>query len=474
MLGLTAFPSALDVGDARRRRSTLIAACVAVVGFSFQQTAPIPAFPTIELALGAPARWTTWLLTGYLIVAAVSAPLFGKLGDRRGKRRMLLEVLGVYLLGSVGAALAPDIWALIAFRALQGVGGAVFPLCIGILRDELRDEDVGRGIGSLSGAFGFGAMLSFAAAGALTQAVSWRLIFAAGAGTVLVSIGAVLALVPDSPRRTDRSLDLPGMAILGAALAAGLIAITEGPVWGWTAPTTLALFALAAAVFAVGVRHELRADEPLVDLSAFASRPVVLANAATFASGFAVFGLYVLIPHLVQAPAHLPPAVAHRIDYGFGAGVVETGFFLVPQALGLTIAGPLAGVAARRGRGRIALGGGMALIAAAAAWLALDSSAEAGVAAALFCAGLGWGAVIGSSGTVVARGVDASQTGIATGLNSDLRLIGGGIGGQTAAALMTAFAVAPQAPSAHAFTVAFWTIAGGALAGAVCGALAPA
>jgi hypothetical protein len=70
--------------------------------------------------------------------------------------------------------------------------------------------------------------------------------------------------------------------------------------------------------------------------------------------------------------------------------------------------------------------------------------------------------------------VDASQTGVATGLNSDLRLIGGGIGGQTAAALMTAFALAPQAPSAHAFTVAFWTIAGGALAGAACGALAPA
>jgi hypothetical protein len=170
VLGLTAIPSALDVDDEGRRRSALIAACVAVVGFSVQQTAPIPAFPTIELQLHAPARWTTWLLSGYLIVAAVSAPLFGKLGDRRGKRRMLLEVLAVYFLGSVGAALAPDIWALICVRALQGVGGAVFPLCIAILRDELRDEDVGRGIGALSGAFGVGAILSFGLTGLLTDA----------------------------------------------------------------------------------------------------------------------------------------------------------------------------------------------------------------------------------------------------------------------------------------------------------------
>ena len=192
VLGITAFPSALDVGSDSRRRSALIAACVAVVGFSFQQTAPIPAFPTIELELHAPARWTTWLLSGYLIVAAVAAPLFGKLGDR-GKRRMLLDVLAIYLVGSIGAALAPDIWALIGFRALQGAGGAVFPLCIAILRDELPDEEVGRGIGALSGAFGVGAIMSFAVSGLLTEAVSWRLIFAVGAGTVLVSIAAVVA-----------------------------------------------------------------------------------------------------------------------------------------------------------------------------------------------------------------------------------------------------------------------------------------
>ena len=332
---------------------------------------------------------------------------------------MLLDVLAIYLVGSIGAALAPDIWALIGFRALQGAGGAVFPLCIAILRDELPDEEVGRGIGALSGAFGVGAIMSFAVSGLLTEAVSWRLIFAVGAGTVLVSIAAVVALIPDSPRRTERSLDLPGMAILGGGLALGLVALTEGPAWGWPSAPALGLFAVAVAVFAAGVRHELRTHEPLLDLGAFTSRPVVLANAATFAAGFAVFGLYVLIPHLVQAPSHLPPAVAHQVDYGFGASVVATGFFLVPQAVGLTIAGPIAGAAARRGLGRFALGGGMALIAAAAAWLALDSSTEAGVAAALFCAGLGWGAVIGSSGTVVARGVDESQTGIATGVNSD-------------------------------------------------------
>jgi hypothetical protein len=458
---LLVHPGELEHGDRRRARATIVALWIAVLGFSFQQTAPIPVFPTIERQLHASATWTTWLLSGYLIVAAVSAPLFGKLGDRHGRRRMLLCALGVYLVGSLGAAASPDIWALIAFRALQGVGGSVFPLALAIARDELGDDQIGRGIGALTGAFGVGAILSFGLSGLLTSAVSWRLVFIAGAVTVAISLLAVARFVPVSESRTQHALDLPGVLLLGGALASLIIAITIAPTSGWVGVQTgIAALAFVLLAAAWGWR-ELATDEPLLDLRILGSREILCTNVATFAAGFCVFAIYVLVPHLVQAPSHLPAAVARRVHYGFGAGVVETGLLLVPQAIGLTLAGPPAGIIARARSGRIPLGGGLCLIALASGWLALRHGSRLDIVGALLVVGLGWGSVIGSAGTVVTGAVDAEDTAVATGLNSDVRLVGGGVGGQMAAALMTAIAFTPQAPRESAFVVGF------ALAGAV-------
>ena len=131
-------PDNLRRGHRLRYRLTLVALLVADITFAFQQTAVIPAFPTIEQDLQAPATWTAWLLSGYLIVATVATPLLGKLGDQQGKRRLLLIALLLFLTGSVGAAVSPNIGLLIVFRTVQGVGGAVFPLTFAMISASVK------------------------------------------------------------------------------------------------------------------------------------------------------------------------------------------------------------------------------------------------------------------------------------------------------------------------------------------------
>src|SRR6476619_3932164 len=115
---------------------TLAILTLAGTAYALQQTMVVPALPALQRELHTTATWVTWVLTVFLLVAAVTTPLLGKLGDQHGKERMLVVALSIFLVGCVGCALAWNIWALIAFRAVAGAGGAVFPLSFGIIRDE--------------------------------------------------------------------------------------------------------------------------------------------------------------------------------------------------------------------------------------------------------------------------------------------------------------------------------------------------
>ncbi len=149
--------------------------------FAFQQTAIVPAVHDVQKSLGASPEWAAWLVTVYLIVATIATPAMGRLADLHGRRRMLLAGLGVFMIGSLGAAFAPDLGVLLACRAVQGVGGSVYPLTLALARGLLPRERVGRAIALSAGAFGLGTMAGFARGGLLAQYASWRWIFIAGA-----------------------------------------------------------------------------------------------------------------------------------------------------------------------------------------------------------------------------------------------------------------------------------------------------
>src|SRR6266576_2243045 len=154
--------------------TTLAILTLAGIAFALQQTMVIPALPTLQQDLHTTTTWVTWVLTVFLLVASVATPILGKLGDQYGKERVLVIALLIFLAGSVGAALAWNIWVLIAWRALQGAGAAVFPLSYGIIRDEVPREKVGVAIGLISAVFGIGGGFGIVLSGVIVDNVSWH------------------------------------------------------------------------------------------------------------------------------------------------------------------------------------------------------------------------------------------------------------------------------------------------------------
>ena len=449
--------SARAPARSRSRTTALLVLGVADVAFAFQQTAVIPAIPTIKQDLHATQAWSAWLVSGYLVASSIATPLLGKLGDRYGRRRMLSVSLALFLAGSIGASLAPGIGALIGFRALQGAGGAVFPLSLSIAREQLSEERVGVGVGLLTGAFGVGTTLGFAVSGAIVEAASWRWVFAAGAITILVALILLPIAVPRSEQRNEAGLDLLGGALMTGGIALVLIGLTEGVTLGWSDWRVIALFAGGAAALGGWAWHDLHAREPLIDLTVLSSRPVLLTNGATLMLGYALFALYFLVPFFVSSRS--------GNGYGFGAGPLETGLYLVPAAAGQLVAGSASGFVAQRLGTKWVFTIGMILTAGSAAWLALLHAQVWEILAAMLALGLGNGLAIGTASALITETAHGTETGIATALNSVVRRVGGGFGSQISAALLAGITLSTGGPAQLAFVIAFWICAGAAFLG---------
>lgn len=440
-----------------RAGAVLSALGIAVVAFGFQQTAIIPALPTVQADLHASRGWSAWLLSGYLVASSVFTPLVGKLGDRFGRRRMLLIALGVFLLGSIGGMLAPNLGVLVAFRALQGVGGAVFPLTLALAREHLPDRRVSAGVSLLTGGFGLGTALGFGLSGVLVETGSWRAVFGAGAIALTVAGVLVPVLLPASARGRPGPIDLPGATLLAVGLALPLIALTEGPRRGWGSPLVVGAFVVGAAGLVGWVVYDLRVEAPLLDLRLLARRSVLLVNLATAALGFALFGIYFLVPYLLRSPAGVGP----------GSGPVTDGLFLLPLALGQLVAGPAAGPLGRWLTDRTLVALGLGLVGVGALGHALRHGDVVVLLAWSLLLGLGAGLGIAVASTVITRVAADAETGVATAMNSVLRRVGGGVGGQVGAAL-TATVVTASAPVADgAFALAFGLCAAVAGVGAL-------
>src|SRR5712691_7014393 len=188
-----------EVEGRQHHNVTLAILTLAGTAFALQQTMVIPALPALQRDLHTTTTWVTWVLTVFLLAASVATPLLGKLGDQYGKERLLTISLAVFLLGSIGAAAAWNIWALIFFRAVQGAGGAVFPLSFGIIRDEFPRERVGVAIGLISATFGVGGGFGLVLSGLIIDHLSWRWLFVIGAIAIGGSVVLVHRFVPESP-----------------------------------------------------------------------------------------------------------------------------------------------------------------------------------------------------------------------------------------------------------------------------------
>ncbi|GAA3613233.1 MFS transporter [Nonomuraea rosea] len=457
---------------------------VAALAVSLAQTIVVAALPAFGRELGASTTAVTWVLTAFMLSSAVATPIAGRLGDMFGYRRILLACLYCFAIGTVVCGLAAgahSLGGLVTGRALQGIGGGVFPLAFGIVRTALPPPKVPSIVALLSAMFGIGGAAGMVVAGPVVDGpgTAWlfwgTLALAAIAlsfsseiratGTGSASSAAAGPHAGSAPRmgpvRHGR-VDVAGAVLLSGTLTCLLLAVTQGRAWGWGSAPVAGLFAATALLLAGFAVTELRVADPLVDLRLLRRRALAATNLATFIVGMAMFGVITLIPRLVQTP---PSA-----GYGFGASATEAGLVMLPVAGAMLVAGPLAARLGRRAGARVPLQAGAACAVVAFVLLAAAHTQMWYVYAAGLIVGAGYGLAFASIGNLVVESVEPRQTGVATGVNTIVRTVGGAVGAQIAAAVLAAGTPGtsgmPEEPAYTGGFLAFAVLAAVALAAA--------
>ncbi|RSM79445.1 MFS transporter [Kibdelosporangium aridum] len=430
---------------------TMVVLAIGAGVFSLLQSLIAPVLPTIQQELHTSQNTATWVLTAYLLSASIFTPVLGRVGDMVGKRRTLVAVLTALAVGLLLAALAPSIELLILARAVQGAGGAVFPLAYGIIRDEFPRERVAGAISTLSAIIAAGGGLGVILAGPIVATLGMRWLFWLPMVIVLVTAFAAHRLVPESPVRTPGRINWAATLLLSGWLVALLLGVSQGTSWGWGSPAVLALFGVAVVLLGLWVRVEMRSANPLIDMRMMRLPAVWTTNAVAFLFGAAMFAAWAFIPQLAQTPPSQ--------GYGFGASVSQAGLLMLPMLVAMFIVGILSGRMAPFFSFRAQLAAGSVLSAAACAVLALahDQAWEVAVGGGLL--GLGVGLAYATMTNLVVEAVPVTQTSVASGMNANIRTIGGSIGAGVMSSLVTAHLGFAGLPLEAGYTTGFATFA---------------
>jgi EmrB/QacA subfamily drug resistance transporter len=394
------------------------------LAYAVLSSAVIPALPVIQRALHTSETGVTWLLTGFLLSASVGTAIIGKLGDLYGKRRMLVWTLLVLSAGTLLAALATSLPLVIAGRVVQGVAGGIFPLAFSIMRDEFPPEKVPGSIGLMSSILGVGGGGGLVIGGLIAEHLSWHWLFWAPLIPMSVAAACTWRFIPESQVRAVGRVNWLSASLMSTGMCAILIAIAQTTAWGWGSTKTLSVLVAGLAVCGIWIAAEFRSPHPLIDMSLMAARGVWATNLAAFLLGAGMYSAFLLLPQFAQLP---------RITgFGYGASVVAAGLYLLPCALGMGLLGSVAGRVERRFSSRFALVAGSAVSAVACGWLVLASRPDD----MLICStllGVGIGLAFAALGNLIVQAVPPDQTGVASGMNTVVRTLGGAVGGQVAA-----------------------------------------
>ncbi len=428
-------------------RITFIAVATSFTAVASLQSLIIPVLSTIGADLGAGAVGQTWMLTAWLISAAVATPLLGRAGDLVGRRRMYLVALGAVALGSVLAAFAPNLTVMLLARVLQGLGGAVFPLGFGLVRDAFPAARLAGAIGALSAIMAVGSGLGTVIAGPVSAAIGWRGLFALP--LVLAVTGLALGtfgLARSAARATGR-INVLAAVLLSGWLVTLLLPLSSGNQWGWGSPLVIGLFAASAALAGAWVSVEVRSTAPLVDMRVMRLPAVWTTNLTAALTGAAMFGVWAYLPRLAETPA--------GSGYGLGIDASAAGLMMLPMLVTMASVGFVAGPLSRVLPFAAQLTIGAFISGAASLSIALFHSDVLQLAAAAAALGLGTGLVTSSTPNLIVRSVPADQVGIATGMNANIRTIGGAIGTTVFAAAIGATLGAAGLPAESGYVAAF-------------------
>jgi EmrB/QacA subfamily drug resistance transporter len=450
------------------RKSTRLTFAVLATGagvFSMLQSLIAPALPTVQHALHTSQSTATWVMTAYLLSASVFTPILGRVGDLIGKKRTLVAVLVTVAVGCLLAALAPTIGVLIVARVVQGIGGALFPLSFGIIRDEFAPAEVSPAISNLSAVIAAGGGVGMVAAGPIVTALDYRWLFWLPVGVVAVTTLIALRFVPESPRRAEGRVNWLGAVLLSGWLVALLLPLSQATRWGWGSARVMGLFTAAVVLFALWLFAEARSRSPLIDLRIMRLPAVWTTNTAALLFGAGMYAIWSFLPGFVQTPS--------SAGYGFGASVTAAGLLMLPMLIAMFCSGVLSGRLEPVLGAKKLLTAGASLGAVACGFLAAwhDQQWQVAFAAGVF--GLGIGLAFASMANLIVGSVPAEQTGAATGMNANIRTIGGSIGAAVTSLLVTSRLQPSGLPYASGYTHGFTLLALLCLAAALAALLVP-
>jgi MFS family permease len=407
---------------------------------TYVETMVLPAFSNFEQFFGVYTTSTiAWILSAYLLVGVVVTPVFGKLGDLYGKKKMLLIAMGVYAAAvsiagftpNIGAAFGlarPDqIYVLIGVRAIQGVGMGMFPLGFAMLPEVFPAAKVGQAQGVISAMFAGGAALGLVAGGWIAQSYGWQLTYHTVIPVAITVFILAALYIRESPLYKERKVDLPGISSLGVGLTFLMLGITEGQYWGWTnlsggtiggitfgVPELLLLAAICLGFF---VWWETRAPSPVISFKALGERNIWVSNLNGVLVGMTMFLLFTVLVILAEYPAP-----------GFHLGELDAGLVLVPAVLGMMAFGPLQGRAISRFGPKPVMILGFLLIAGGALGLALTHPSVYEVAVFAIPVMVGNVGVLISMSNIIVLSVDPRTVGVHTGMNQTFRNLGSALG----------------------------------------------
>jgi EmrB/QacA subfamily drug resistance transporter len=446
-------------------RTTFAVLATAVMSYALLQSLVIPVLPTIQASLHTSQNTVTWVLTAYLLSASICTPIIGRLGDMWGKERMMVVTLVVLAAGCVLAAVATSIGVMIIARVVQGVGGGVLPLAFGIIRDEFPRKKVAGAVGTLAALTAAGGGFGVVIAGPVVDALSYHWLFWI---PTLMLCGASVAthlVIPESPVRTSGKVSWTAALLLAAWLVALLVPVSEATRWGWSSARVVGLLLVALGLAVAWVSVEQRAAHPLIDMQMMRTPIVWTNNLVALLFGVGMYATFAFVPQFLQTPT--------SAGYGFGASITVSGLLMLPSSAVMFVLATSTGRLTSRFSGKLVLVTGALTMTVAFVLLVTANTHRWEVVIAMMVMGAGTGLGFAAMSSLVVEGVPPEQTGVASGMNANIRTIGGSIGAAVMSTIVTGTTNRGY-PAKAGYTHGFLFLSLAAVAAAVASFVVPA